>query len=177
MTNELTDPRTRDGWGIDHDPRNNPAYPMRDLPGDVSPERKWVPPTPQTAKVEVLKSIEYDRRPAVFGTSAPPSGASGAIRRLAFKRSESNWWHWLLLVAADRVGMVEGIVDDLRHGIIPNIPAEMGLKSEWKHNREAFVGTIATTVAISAVAALLVATYRSRPAIPRDRLRSHRSGR
>ena len=88
----------------------------------------------------------------MFGTSTPPSGLSGMIRRGAFKYSESHWAHWLMLMGADRVNMVEGIVQDLARARIPNIPAEMGMRSEWKHNRKGLVTKLAVTAAIGAAA-------------------------
>jgi hypothetical protein len=39
----------------------------------------------------------------VFGTSTPPRGLSGAVRRHAYKYSEGRAAHWLILLAADRV--------------------------------------------------------------------------
>lgn len=78
-------------------------------------------------QVEVLQSIEHIRQPAVVGTSTPPSGLSGVIRRAAFRRSESNWLHWLMLMGADRINVVEGVIDDFAHARIPNIPGEMGI--------------------------------------------------
>src|SRR5690606_41949850 len=86
-------------------------------------------PPPQTADADLLQSIEPTQRPAVFGTSTPPSGLSGMMRRAAFKKSESNLLHWLLLLGADRVNMVEGVVKDFGHGRVPNIPGEMGLRA------------------------------------------------
>ena len=71
----------------------------------------------------------------MFGTSTPPSGPSGALRRLAFRYSESSYGHWLPLVLADRVSVVGGVVGDLKQGRVPNILAERGWKAEWKHNR------------------------------------------
>jgi hypothetical protein len=44
----------------------------------------------------------------------PPSGLSGWIRRRAFRRSESDLRHWMLLLMADRVNVVEGLLDDAR---------------------------------------------------------------
>jgi hypothetical protein len=39
---------------------------------------------------------------------------SGWIRRRAFRRSESDMRHWMLLLLADRVNVVEGLADDVR---------------------------------------------------------------
>ena len=122
------------GWGVDANPDNDPTYPIRhidDQERGPSTER----PMLQQSDVEILESIEYDRRPAVIGTSTPPTWASGAMRRLAFKRSESDWWHWLLLMGADRVNVVEGVIQDLSTGRIPNVPAEMGARAAWRHNK------------------------------------------
>lgn len=140
------------GWGIDADPGNNPTYPMRHIEDQGTRGLSWTRPTQQQPDVEILRSIEHNRLPAVVGTSTPPRGISGAIRRYAFRRSESDWWHWLLLMGADRINVVEGVVEDLAHGKIPNIPAEMGAGAEWRHNRKGFVLKAGALLAIGAAA-------------------------
>jgi hypothetical protein len=135
MTKALIDPTAIPGWGIDADPENDPTYPMRHIEDQRDRGLTWDRPTKQQADVEILQSIEHNRQPAVVGTSTPPSGLSGIIRRIAFRRSESDWWHWLMLMGADRINVVEGVVADLAHGKVPNIPAEMGIRSEWQHNK------------------------------------------
>lgn len=161
------DPTQVLGWGVDADPENDPTYPMRDMSHDSKGGLDWRRPTLQPQDVEVLRSTEHNRRTAVFGTSTPPSGLSGAIRRQAFKRSEGKWSHWLMLLAADRVNMVEGIGDDLLHGRLPNIPAEMGMRSELRYNMPGLVRKVAVT---GAVLAVIVALVRASPA-PRRRRR------
>jgi hypothetical protein len=80
------------------------------------------------------------------------------MRRLAFRWSESNWAHWLLLIAADRVNMVEGLIEDLGRGHIPNIPKEMGVPAEWRHNKVGMVKKIAVaTVIVGSAAGLVMA--------------------
>lgn len=60
------------------------------------------------------------------------------------------------LVLADRIGVFEGIIDDLKHGIVPNTFAERGWQAEWKHNRKSFViKTAAVAVITSAVLGVL----------------------
>lgn len=127
------------GWGVDADPNNDPTYPIRNQLGDRGLTRQWKRPAIQQPHVEILQSIEHLRQPAVVGTSTPPTGLSGALRRLAFRWSESNWLHWLILLGADRINVVEGVFNDLLHGHIPNIPAEMGIRSELKFNKPGFV--------------------------------------
>jgi uncharacterized lipoprotein YddW (UPF0748 family) len=149
------------GWGVDADPENDPTYPYREREKDDH-SGEWVRPPVQRTEVEILQSIEHKRRPAVFGTSTPPSGLSGMLRRGAFKYSESHWAHWLMLMGADRVNMVEGIVQDLARAKIPNIPAEMGMRSEWQHNRKGLVTKLAITAALGAAAVALLSRSRSR---------------
>lgn len=150
------DPNQVLGWGVDADPENDPTYPMRDVSSDGGGGRDWQRPTLQPESVELLQSTEHNRRAAVFGTSVPPSGLSGMIRREAFKRSEGKWSHWLMLLAADRINVVEGIGDDLLRGRVPNIPAEMGMRAEMQHNMPGFVRKVALTGAALALVTLLV---------------------
>jgi hypothetical protein len=148
------------GWGADADTRNDPTYPYRDRSKDDH-SGEWDRPTQQEPQVELLQSVEHKRLPAVFGTSSPPSGVSGSMRRLAFRWSESNWAHWLLLIAADRVNMVEGLVEDLGRGHIPNIPKEMGVPAEWRHNKTGMMKKLAVAGVIGGAATALVLTQRS----------------
>ena len=142
------------GWGVDADPENDPTYPYRDRSKDDGSD--WRRPPQQMSGVEVLQSIEHKHRPAVFGTSTPPTWVSGMLRRLAFRWSESHWLHWLMLMGADRINVVEGVVQDLGRAKIPNIPAEMGARAEWKHNKSGFVTKAAIVAGVAAGAYLLL---------------------
>ncbi len=155
MSKALIDPATVPGWGVDADPQNDPTYPIRHVEDQKTRGLTWGRPALQRPDVEILRSIEHNRLPAVVGTSTPPSGVSGMLRRYAFRRSESDWWHWLLLMGADRINVVEGVVDDLREGTAPNIPAEMGIGAEWKHNRAGFLAKVGVVAAVSLGAVLL----------------------
>lgn len=142
------------GWGIDSDPQNEPTYPMKNYTGDDHKRLNWERPPLQPVTVEILHSNERPNLTAVFGTSVPPSGLSGAVRRYAFKYSESEYGHWLPLLLADRINVIEGIVDDLKRGHIPNIFAEKGWKAEWKHNpkglaQKIIIGAVVTTALIA----------------------------
>ncbi len=136
------------GWGVDADPENEPTYPMKKYTGDDHNRIHWERPPQQPVHVEVLHSNERPSVSAVFGTSSPPSGLSGAIRRYAFRYSESSYGHWLPLILADRVNMVEGLIDDIKKGYIPNIFAERGWGAEWKYNKRG--------VAIKVIAGVLI---------------------
>ena len=131
------------GWGVDADPQDQPAYPMKIRTQDDNRGMNWERPPLQEPKVEILQSIERPSLSAVFGTTNPPRGLSGMLRRFAFRYSESSYAHWMPLLLADRINVIEGIFDDLMKGRIPNIPAEMGIKAELKHNPKGFARKIA----------------------------------
>jgi hypothetical protein len=143
---ERTDPQARQkepppdiqGWGADLDPADRPAVPMeRTLPRLDNVH--WDAPPAQPQRVKVFHSTERPGLTPVFGTSTPPSGVSGLMRGAAFRFSENDIRHWLILLAADRVNVVEGLLEDLAHGHVPNVFAEMGIRAEWKHNRAGLV--------------------------------------
>ena len=149
------------GWGVDADPKNDPTYPMKNRNNGEQAGYSWERPPQQPVTVEVLHSNERPNVSAVFGTSTPPSGPSGAIRRVAFGYSESNYGHWLPLMLADRVSVVEGVLDDLKHGHVPNVFSERGWNAEWRHNRTNLVLRILVRVALISAA---VAFFSSRRA-------------
>ncbi len=163
---EQTDPQARrreapegiPGWGADLDPANRPAVPMERTPPRLEGVH-WDAPSAQPRTVKVFHSTERPGLTPVFGTSVPPSGMSGLLRGAAFRYSENDVRHWLMLLAADRINVVEGVVDDLAHGHIPNVFAEMGGRAAWKHDR---AGVIRKAVVVSAVAGLAIYLMRRR---------------
>jgi hypothetical protein len=138
------------GWGIDADTENDPTYPMKRRNGADYERFNYEKPPQQPVDIEVLHSIERPGISRVFGTSIPPSGLSGMIRRFAFRYSESSYAHWVPLVLADRINMIEGLVEDLAHGIVPNIFAERGWQAEWKYNRKSMVRNMAIGAVVAA---------------------------
>jgi len=144
------------GWGIDADPKNDPTYPIKHRTDSEQRGYTWPRPSQQPVDIEVLQSIERPNVSAVFGTSVPPTGLSGQIRRFAFRFSESEYGHWLPLLIADRVNVVEGIVDDVIQGRLPNIFAEKGIKADWEYNRKGLLKQVLIgAVVATAVVALL----------------------
>lgn len=119
------------GWGVDLPRSRRPAVPMEHQPPrlDCQPQ----PASQQPVHVEVLHSNERPGITPLFGSTLPPKGLSGAMRRHAFRRSENDLRHWLMLLAADRVDMVEGLVSDLMRGHLPRIYAETGGRAELRH--------------------------------------------
>src|SRR5690349_8984862 len=110
------------GWGADLDRKDRPAYPKERTPPRLQTVPSIGPLQRQT--VEVFHSNERPQLTPVFGSSVPPSGLSGRLRAWAFKFSENDIRHWLLLLLADRINMGEGVVSDLAQGHVPNIYRE-----------------------------------------------------
>ena len=108
------DPSDVPGWGADLDRANRPAVPMERTPPRLEGLHWDDPPEPQQSDIEILVSPERPTLTPVYGTSVPPRGLSGWIRRRAFHHSENNLRHWLMLLMADRVNVVEGVFTDVR---------------------------------------------------------------
>lgn len=149
MENTINDPTQINGWGVDADPENDPTYPMKKRTDAEHAGYSWQRPPQQPADVEVLHSNERPNLPAVFGASTPPAGLSGMIRRCAFNYSESSYAHWLPLMLADRVGVVEGVLGDIAHAQVPNVFEELGGKAAWRHNKKDMVTWAAIGVALT----------------------------
>jgi len=139
--------RTKDipGWGMDADPENDPTYPMKHSNGADHQRLDYEKAPQQPIDIEIFHSIERPSVTRVFGTSTPPSGLSGAIRRHAYKYSEATAAHWMTLILADRIDVIQGKLNDFKEGIIPNPWIERGWKAEWKYNRPAFIRNAAIT--------------------------------
>lgn len=144
------------GWGIDADPKNEPTYPMKHYTGDDHKRLNYERPTQQKTHIEVLHSNERPGVSAVFGTSVPPAGLSGSVRRKAFEYSEGTLIHWFMLLLADRINVVEGLLEDLKNGFFPNIFKEAGGRAAWKYNRKGVIRKIVVGALISMAAILLL---------------------
>ena len=163
--NRMVDTSQIKGWAVDADPENDPTYPMKNRkPGLDHAGYSWERPEQQRSAVEIFRSPERPNLSATFGTSTPPSGLSGMIRRASFKLSEDSQVHWVSLMLADRIQVLEGLLQDFSRGRIPNIFSELGWKAEWKHDRARLV----TKVAIGAGIALLAYSLLRRDRRPEE---------
>lgn len=121
------------GWGADLDPANRPAVPKERFNPNTGAH--WEFPERQYANYDREKTTEHAFVTPVFGTSCPPSGLSGIIRRFAYKKySEGQSAHWLLLMLGDRIDVIESSVKDIFRGRPDNFFSEMGLMSEFKRH-------------------------------------------
>jgi hypothetical protein len=158
-----------EGWGADLDGENRPGVP-RDKAPYIGIETLYPDIERQLSSVKILKSVEHEQMPPVFGTTCPPKGLSGMLRGFAFRYSEGQFTHWLTLLLADRVDMVENIILDLSKGHVPNLYKEMGLAAEWKYNRKNFLKKAAFMgVGVAAATALVLQVRKS---IDRDSSRA-----
>ena len=122
------------GWGVDLDPADRPSVPRLQYdPGRSGAH--WDFPERQHEEWPRERSIEHAMLTPVFGTSCPPKGLSGVIRKLAYRRySEGRAAHWLLLLAADRVDSKEEILRSFLT-IRPDNPiTQTGVLGELKHH-------------------------------------------
>jgi hypothetical protein len=89
-----------------------------DSGGDARPgvPRARRPPYPENGSTglpqaqpgaEVLSRSGLRLRTPVFGTAQPAQGLSGLVRRLAYRVPEHRPARWALLLAADRVDVLE----------------------------------------------------------------------
>jgi hypothetical protein len=119
------------GWGADLDPKNRPGVPREKTPAHGTGAH-WDEPERQIPRVKIFMSSERNSLTPVFGTSCPPKGLSGVLRNYAYSLSEGKKPRWLLLLIADRVDEVEGILGSMLRLSPHNPLKEMGLASEFK---------------------------------------------
>jgi hypothetical protein len=122
------------GWGADLDPKDRPSYPKLQFQDDLTGAH-WDFPERQPEKWPRERSIEHKFLTPVFGTAQPPTGVSGAIRKLSYARySEGRAAHWLLLMLADRVDAWENHLKSFATLRPDNPITETGVRSEFTHH-------------------------------------------
>jgi hypothetical protein len=119
------------GWGADLDPANRPAVPKEAF-DPASTGAHWDFPDQQPETRPRERSIEHKHLTPVFGTSTPPRGLSGAMRKYSYRRfSEARAAHWLILIAADRVDAIESHLRSFLTLHPDNPITETGVLSEF----------------------------------------------
>jgi hypothetical protein len=122
------------GWGVDLDPKDRPSVPREQIDPDRSGAH-WDFPERQPESWPRERSIEHKFLPPVFGTSCPPRGLSGVLRKYAYARfSEARAAHWLILIAADRVDSLETQLQSLATLRPDNPLTETGVLSEVRRH-------------------------------------------
>jgi hypothetical protein len=121
------------GWGVDLDPADRPSVPRERLDPGLSGAH-WDFPERQPEHTPRERSIEHAFLTPVFGTTCPPKGLSGALRRYAYRYSEARAAHWLILIGADRVDAVESHLTSFVKLRPDNPITETGVLSEFSHH-------------------------------------------
>jgi hypothetical protein len=93
--------------GVDKDPRDRPGVPRETKPHRL-PHSHWKEPPQQAGPRAALLGLP--RRTPVFSAALPPRGASGLVRRIAHRIPDHRVSHWMLLLLADRIDVVESLV-------------------------------------------------------------------
>ena len=118
------------GWGVDLNYDERTSVPMEDFdPGATGAH--WHFPERQPEHWPRERSPEHGMLTPVFGTVCPPRGLSGIIRKYAYTLGEGKSSHWLLLMAADRVDVLESMVESTLRGKPDNPITETGVIAEF----------------------------------------------
>jgi hypothetical protein len=121
------------GWGVDLDPADRPSVPRMKF-DPAATGAHWDFPERQPERQPRERSIEHEMLTPVFGTSAPPHGLSGVVRRYAYRYGEGRAAHWLLLLAADRVDAIESHLASFATTRPDNPFTETGVRAEFTHH-------------------------------------------
>ena len=121
------------GWGADLDPKDRPSVPRERFDPDLNGAH-WDFPERQPERWPRERSVEHKFLTPVFGTSCPPRGLSGVVRRYAYRYSEGRAAHWLLLIGADRVDALEQHLRSFLTLRPDNPITETGVLSELSHH-------------------------------------------
>lgn len=111
-------------------PADRPGVPMdsRPAPADGA---SWAEPPRQEGGEHHLRRAGLPRLTPVWGSAQPPRGVSGALRRGAYAIPEHFARHWMLLVLADRVDVLEDRVGDA----LAEPFEHLGLETAARHAR------------------------------------------
>ncbi|MCA1828393.1 MAG: hypothetical protein ABR567_23225 [Myxococcales bacterium] len=91
--------------GADIAAEDRPGVPME------QPKGKLTPTAPESIERMKPRRGIVHRKGAqltpVFGTAQPLHGVSGLVRRIAYSTRETRMKHWMMLLLADRVDVME----------------------------------------------------------------------
>lgn len=100
------------GHGYDASPTRRPGVPMERPPEDLSDLPSHV--ECQVSEVTILRHPGQRVLPPVYGSAQPPKALSGLLRRWAYRQPTHEAKHWLTLMAADRIDVLEHRLSGLR---------------------------------------------------------------
>jgi len=92
---------------MDTSMEQRPGVPMEKEAPAPAGNAHWLTPEKMPDPGYILKRANLEELTPVFGTASPPRGLSGVMRTAAYKIPEHFTSHWLILLAADRVDVLE----------------------------------------------------------------------
>lgn len=95
------------GYGVDADPSQRPGVPQIQKPLRPLPHTQYPPPEQQSDVKQLMHGRPNKTYPPVWGTAQPPQGVAGMIRKVAYSWPDHYPKHWVALLAADRVDVLE----------------------------------------------------------------------
>ena len=94
-------------YGSDLPGSERPGVPMETESRPLTPTVHWREPERQPPNRRVTKRRELAQLTPVFSSALPPRGISGMLRRAAYGIPETHAQHFLTLMLADRVDVLE----------------------------------------------------------------------
>lgn len=96
----------RQGRAVDLAARERPGVPMEHAPHALTAAAPRHLEQQRQGRGQVRR-VGLRQMTPVFGTGQPLSGLSGLVRRLAYSIRETKARHWMILLLADRVDVLE----------------------------------------------------------------------
>ena len=103
---QVLERKDRLGRGADLSLSERPGVPMEHAPHALTPAAPQHLERQRQRRGQVRR-VGLRQMTPVFGTGQPLSGVSGLVRRLAYSIRETKARHWMMLLLADRVDVLE----------------------------------------------------------------------
>jgi hypothetical protein len=105
--------------GHDLSRSERPGVPMEtEPPRPLTPTAHWTEPVRMKPQRGVTKRVELRSLTPVYSTALKLHGMSGLVRRMAYRIPETEARHWMTLLLADRVDVLEHRVGKLVKALV-----------------------------------------------------------
>ena len=116
-------PRRPAFWGVDRDMARRPGVPAMREPALLANARLDIEPMDPARSAAFKHGRPNKPWPPVFGTTCPPKGLSGLVRKWAASYPDHKPQHWLLKLLGDRVDSAEHRLKKLAPVALPLLAA------------------------------------------------------
>ena len=128
-------PRRPAHWGVDRDLSRRPGVPMMRAPQLWPNARLDIEPMDPARSAAFKHGRPNKPWPPVFGTTCPPKGLSGVVRKWASSFPDHKPQHWLLKLLGDRVDSAEHTLRKLAPLAVPAVAAGLLGRMYLKESR------------------------------------------